>query len=163
MTLYLTSPLAGHQALTEISTTQKHDLGTIVPFRDTDTAFAGEAIYLLGVASTVAGSWVHYNPDDFSTTLAVANGIGPVAIAIGANVASSYGWYIISGKAEGYAATTVSDNAAVWLTATDGMVDDTSVAGDLVYNAKFASTSTGNIADFEIARPFTTNRIGAEY
>lgn len=163
MTQYLTSPVAGHQSLTEISTTQKHALGTIATFKDDSTGFAGEVIYLLGVANTVAGSWVTYNPDDFSTALAVANAIGPVAVAVGANVASSYGWYYISGKCSGKCLTGFADNGAVFLTATAGSIDDASVAGDLVYNAKGASAVSGLAADFEIARPFVTDRIGAKY
>src|SRR6478752_3435722 len=59
----------------------------------------GEFIYLKGAASTVLGSWVTYNADDYSTTLLAANAIGPVAVAMGATVASTSGWYQIQGKA----------------------------------------------------------------
>lgn len=164
MTQFLTNLAAGHQALTEITATRKHPLGTIATYNDSETNFAGEVIYLKGVISTVAGSWVTYNPDDFSTTLAVANGIGPVAIAVGANVADRYGWYYISGKVSaGKCLTGYADNGAVFLTSTAGSVDDTSVAGDLVYNAKGASSVSGLAAEFEIARPFVTDRPGAKY
>ena len=52
-------------------------LGTIVRAVDTATTQygAGEFIYLLGIASTAVGEVVVYNPDDFSTTLAVATQI----------------------------------------------------------------------------------------
>jgi hypothetical protein len=78
---------------------------------------------------------------------------------MGANVASSYGWYQISGKAVGACLTQFADNAQVWITATGGSVDDASVAGDLVNNAKGASLTVvdSGVADFEIARPFVDN------
>ena len=115
----------------------------------------GEFIYLKGVASTVVGSWVHYSADDFSTVLAVANGKGPLAIAMSANVADQYGWYQISGKASGKALASFADDADVFLTATDGSVDDADVAGDYIRCAKGASDVSGGLADFDIARPFS--------
>jgi len=76
-----------------------------------------------------------------------------------ANVGSQYGWYQISGKAVGACLTGYADNAQVWITATGASVDDASVAGDLVNNAKGASTTTvdSGVADFEISRPFVDN------
>lgn len=153
----------GLQAIAETSTTKKVPLGTIVravheSSTGSTTYGSGEFIYLLGVASTAVGSWVHYRMDDGATVLAVANGIGPVAVAMSANVANQYGWYQISGKAIGKALADYADNALVYLTATDGSVDDTAVAGDLVQLAKGASavgTPSTGLAEFEIHRPFT--------
>lgn len=146
------------QAIADTSTTKKHDLGTIV--RAVDSSYGvGEFIYLLGVASTAVGSWVTYNMDDGSTTLLAANAVGPVAVAMSANVADQYGWYQIGGKAVGKCLTQFADNAQVWITATAGSIDDASVAGDLVNNAKGASTTVADsgVADFEISRPFVDN------
>lgn len=157
MAYFVTDPVAGFQAIADTSTTQKHPLGTIVNATDS-TRGAGEFIYLLGVASTAVGSWVTYNPDDFSTTLLVPNAIGPVAVAMSANVASQYGWYHIQGKASASAAD-VADNGKVYIDTASGKCDDAVVAGDKVHNAKWASaddTSTG-LADVEIARPFCTD------
>lgn len=151
--------LIGYQGIAETSTTQNHPLGTIVQAvdRGTNANGAGEFIYLKGVASTVAGSWVTYNSDDGSTTLLAANAIGPVAVAMSANVANQYGWYQIQGKAVGNALTGFVDNANVYATATAGSVDDAVVAGDRVKGAVGASAldspATGK-AEFEIARPF---------
>ncbi len=148
---------AGSQAIADTSTTQRHPLGTIVTAYD-PTYGAGEFIYLLGVASTAVGSWVTYNADDFSTTLLVANAIGPVAVSMSANVASQYGWYQISGKAVGKALTGYVDNALVWATSTAGSVDDAVVDGDMVHLAKGASaldTPSTGFAEFEIHRPYT--------
>jgi len=153
-------PYVVEQAITEISTTKQHDLGTII--RAVDSSYGvGEFIYLLGVASTAADDWVTYNADDFGTTRLVADAIGPVAIAMGANVASSYGWYQISGKTNATCLTAMADNGRVFCTATAGAVDDASVTGDLVNNAKGASLSTATNADFEISRPWVDNNSSA--
>jgi hypothetical protein len=155
-----TEQTLGLQPIADTSTTAQHPLGTIIQAVDTGTNQngSGEFIYLKGVANTIAGSWVHYNMDDGGTTLAVANGIGPVAIAMSANVASQYGWYQIQGKAVGKCLAAFADNGNVYLTATDGSVDDAVVAGDLVFGAKGASaidTPATGFAEFEISRPFT--------
>lgn len=144
------------QAIGDKSTTAKHSLGHLV--RAKDSAYGvGEFIYLQGVASCALGSWVTYNADDGSTTLLAANAIGPVAIAMAATTASYYGWFQISGKAIGRALTGYADNARVWTTATAGVVDDASVAGNGVQIAKGASaihTPSIGLAEFEIHRPF---------
>lgn len=154
---------AGLQPIAETSTTKKVPLGTIVTAvhestTGSTTYGSGEFIYLLGVASTAIGSWVTYNLDDGSTALLAANAIGPVAIAMSANVASQYGWYQISGKAVGKALTGYADNGLVFATATAGSVDDAVVDGDMVHLAKGASaldTPSTGFAEFEISRPYT--------
>ena len=125
---------------------------------------AGEFIFLKGAASTVVGSWVTYNADDYSTTLLAANAIGPVAVATAAIIASTTGWYQISGKAVGLALTGFLDDANVYATATAGSVDDAVVAGDRVKNAKGASavgTPSAGLAEFEIARPWMDDAVAA--
>ena len=155
MTWHITTTGIGWQAIDETSTTQNHPLGTIVNAVD-PTYGAGEFIYLKGVASTAAKDWVTYNADDFSTARLAANAIGPVAIAMSANVASQYGWYQISGKALGACLTQLAENNRVWITGTAGSVDDASVAGDGVNLAKSASATTvdSGYAEFEIQRPY---------
>lgn len=149
----------GWQPIATTETTQKHPLGSIRRAYDKDaTAYgSGEFIYLKGVASTVVGDAVTYNLDDGSTTRLVANAIGPVGIAMSANVANQYGWYQISGKAVVKAATVV-DNANVYISGTAGTVDDAVVDGDMVHLAKFASadgTPSAGFAEIEISRPYT--------
>ena len=55
------NPIAGMQSIGDTSTTQNQVLGTVVQAKDVaSTAYgAGDFIYLLGVASTVVGSFVH--------------------------------------------------------------------------------------------------------
>ena len=155
--------LIGSQPIADTSTVQNHPLGTIVT-ADDPTYLAGEFIYLAGVGSTVVGSWVTYLMDGGTTTLLAANDIGPTAVAMSINVASSYGWYQIQGKAVGKALAAFADNGNVYATATAGSVDDAVVAGDLVKNAKGASaldTPSTGLAEFEIARPFMDDGLTA--
>lgn len=151
----------GWQPIASTETAQKHPLGTILQASD-PTYGAGEFIYLKGAANTAVGSWVAYNSDDGSTTLLAANAIGPVAVAMSANVASQYGWYQIGGKAVGKALTGFLDDANVYGTSTAGSVDDAVVAGDRVQGAKGASavgTPSAGLAEFEIARPFVNDAL----
>lgn len=159
----ITDTLVGSQPIADTSTTANHTLGTIVRAQD-PTYGAGEFIYLKGVASTVVGSWVTYNQDDNSTALLAANAIGPVAVAMSANVASQYGWYQISGKAVGKAAAAYADNGLVYATATAGTVDDAVVAGDrvkLALGASAVDTPSTGLAEFEIQRPFMDDATAA--
>jgi len=151
------------QQFADTSTTQKHTLGLIVQAKD-PTYGMGEFIYLKGVANTAIGSWVTFNADDYSTTLLAANAIGPVAVAMSANVANQYGWYQITGKAIGLCLAGFLDDANVYATATAGSVDDAVVAGDRVKNAKGASaigTPSGSFAEFEIQRPWMDDGLAA--
>lgn len=164
MAFTITENRLGLPAIDETKTTQADiQLGTIVTAEDS-TYGAGEFIYLEGVASTGVGDWVTYNADDFSTTLLAADAIGPVAVAMSANVASQYGWYQIQGKAVGKTLTGYADNGLVYATATAGSVDDAVVAGDRVKRAKGASavgTPSSGLAEFEIDRPFMDDATAA--
>ena len=153
-----------NQAIDETSTTQKVPLGTRVKAIDNaSTAYGvGEFIYLQGVADTVVGSCVTYSQDDNSTALLVADAIGPVAFAMSINVASSYGWYQIFGKAVTKGLASLADNANIYGTATAGSVDDAIVAGDRVQNAKTASaldTPSTGLAEVEIQYPIVNNAL----
>jgi hypothetical protein len=163
MPFTITNTLVGAQAIAETDTVQRHPVGTIVNAYDPIYG-GGEFVYLLGVASTAIGSWVTFNRDDGSTALLAANAIGPVAVAMSANVASQYGWYQITGKAIGLCLAGFADNANVYATATAGSVDDAIVAGDRVKNCKGASaigTPSGSFAEFEIDRPVMDDGLAA--
>lgn len=137
------------------------NLGTIVIASD-PTYGNGEFIYLKGLAATAVGTWVTYNSDDYSTALLAANAIGPVAVAMSANLAGFNGWYQIGGKAIGLCLAGFVDNANVYSTATPGSVDDAVVAGDRIQNCKGASaigTPSGSFAEFEIQRPFVNDAL----
>jgi len=149
-----------NQAIADRSTTKKHDLGTYVQCKD-ETYGTGEFIYLKGVASCAIRNWVTINMDDGTTTRLAANAFGPVGVAMATLTASFYGWFQRSGKAIGSCLTLFADNGRVYITGTAGAVDDASVAGDYVWGAKGASTTTVDtlVADFELERPFVADRV----
>ena len=154
------------QAIDETSTTQLLPLGTRVRAYDVAaTAYGeGEFIYLKGVASTVLGSIVTYSQDDNSTALLVANAIDPVAVSMSDNVASSYGWYQIFGKAVGKVLAGFVDNANCYATATAGSIDDAVVAGDRVKCMKGASainTPSTGLAELDIQYPYVDDGLAA--
>jgi hypothetical protein len=150
----------GMQPIADTSTTQNHPLGTIV--RATDPTYgAAEFIYLTGVANTAVGSWVTYDITGASALL-VASAVGPVAIAMSANVASQYGWYMIHGKHEAalvWTSLALASNAILYATASAGLVDDAVVSGDVIVNAKCDAAKATAVASVtvEIYRPFVTN------
>ena len=99
--------------------------------------------------------------DDGTTALLAANAVGPGGLAMSANIlATTYGWYQISGKGVGLVAAGFADNADCYATATAGTVDDAVVAGDRVHNANGASAidtpATGQ-AEIQLNRPHTDN------
>ena len=149
-----------NQAIADRSLTKKHELGLIVNCKD-PTYGSGEFQYLKGAASTVPKTWVSINMDDGTVTRLAANAIGPVGIAMASITASYYGWFQRTGKALGACLTQFADNGRVYITGTAGSVDDASVAGDVVHNAKGASTTTvdSGYAEFEIDRPFVEDRV----
>lgn len=155
MAFKINSPYIVNQAIADTSTTAKLPLGTRVKAFD-DTYGEGEFIYLKGVASTVVGSACLIRPDDFSTSLAVANDVGSIGFAMSANVDNQYGYYQIYGKAVGKVLASFADNAACYLTATAGSIDDADVAGDYIANCRGASaigTPDTGLAELEIAYP----------
>ncbi len=99
MAYQILGPTVVPQPIAETSTTQKLPLGTIVRAND-PTYGVGEFIYLSGVGSTVVGSIVNY--DAVWVTALHTSALDhprPLAVAMSANLLSSYGWYQISGQA----------------------------------------------------------------
>lgn len=143
-------PEAGWQPITQVSTALQHPIGTIVRAYDstsyTATAAqgAGEFIYLQGVGSTVAGSLVTYNAASGVTVLAptTASTTTPFAVAMAATVASTFGWYQISGNAL-IAKTTIKVSPAVSIYVTgSGLITSTASTGKKILNAVSANVAT---------------------
>ena len=67
MSFIINNTLIGTQPIADNETVQRHPLGTIVT-ATSPTYGVGEFIYLKGLNSTVRGTAVTYNADDFSTT-----------------------------------------------------------------------------------------------
>ncbi len=113
-------------------------------------------VYMQGVASVVAGTWVSFD-EAYVTTRLVANAKGRVAIAMAAiDATTDYGWFCIYGTAPGKALTAFADNGLVYATSTDGSVDDAVVATSVVYGAigRSAVNETTLLATFELDFPF---------
>lgn len=124
MAYSITTPKIGAQAIADTSTVKNHPLGTIV--RAVDPTYGeGEFIYLVGVANTAIGHVVNYDVGSgYVTALdtsATAGPSRPLAIAMSANPAGSYGWYQIAGRAVVKKANTVSFAASAGLGAASGL------------------------------------------
>jgi len=156
MAYSIINPIGSYQAIAENSATKKHELGLKVQAVD-PTYFVGEFVYAKGVASCAVGSWVTLNQDDWSTALLAADAVGSVGVAMAATVSGEYGWFQIYGKAIGKAANAITDAAQIYA-AGSGTVDDAVVDGDMVHNAKCASTITGaGTGEFQLYYPYTDN------
>lgn len=145
------------------------DLTKIWTSTDTDTPTLGERytnptngkqyIFLTGVASTAAGSWVTFD-ESFATTLLAANAVGPVAIASAATVASTKGWYQIYGVNTAAATDTIAADVALFIDGTAGRADDAVVSGDLIVGAYSMTADTANVATVFLNYPSVTNVLG---
>lgn len=173
MTIYSTANRAGVQPITDVSSVQNHDLGTILPIRDTATGSisqgAGEVIYLQGAANTIVGSLVTYNTRDGSTTLVPTSNknLGwPVAVAMAlTNTTGTYGWYQISGVARvAKDAVDFGTAAKVYASTTTAGYVQSSVAssaqvlGAITANSASVSSTTSTIF-VEINRPHLTGTV----
>lgn len=163
----ISSASVGFPRITDTDTTKKAALGTVVRAVD-PTYGAGEFIYLLGVASTVAGSVVTYNGNSsgtptWQTTLAPSTaGLGqPVAVAMSANVAGQCGWYQVQGMAIVATNGTMTADVPVYL-AGSGQLTSTQANGKGVNNAR-STTATGTpatgFAVVEINQPFAQGQV----
>jgi len=144
----------------------RYPVGTTIKAYD-DTLGEGEFIYLPGVASTVAGDLIEYDltPAAQATVRgsnATSSNAGrPVAFAMGATVANTFGWYQIGGLAvvNAVAATAAG---AMYASATAGSISSTLDAGDQILNARISSgvgTPSAGKCYATINRPFKQGNI----
>jgi len=96
----VTSPSGVSTGSTSVIPTPPNTLGQVERAFD-PTYGAGEFILLVGVASTAVGSLVTYDGTTYQTTLCAttSNQARPVAVAMSANLAGTFGWYQIEGTA----------------------------------------------------------------
>jgi len=134
-----------------VDSSAKQVLGTRAFDKD-----GNEFIYLKGVASTAAGSWVSFD-EAHVTTLLAADAVGRVAIAMAATIADTYGWYQIYGKNTIAKTDTVAADKALYIDATAGRADDAAVAGDWIAGAISRSADTSNVATVELNYPSVCN------
>lgn len=135
---------------TDVHATKKYRLGT-----RKRGANNNEYIYLKGVTNCADGSWVSFD-EAHITILLVANAQGRVAVANAAvDAATKYGWFTIYGSESALCLASFADNGKVYLTSTDGSVDDADVAGDAVIGAvgRSARDTTTGMSTFELNYP----------
>jgi hypothetical protein len=139
----------------DIHATKKFRLGT------EKTDVDGKVyIYLKGVASTAAGSWVTFD-ENFATTLLAANAVGPVAISMAANTsATNYSWYQVKGINAIASTDTVAADKALYIDGTAGRADDAVVSGDLIVGAASMAADSSNVCTVMLNRPFVTDVLG---
>lgn len=134
------------------STVSRLPVGTIAQFRDVGSQGlgVGEFIWLPGVASTVFGDVVDFTISDgaasggSTTRWGGTAGTGkPLAVATAATVASTWGWYQISGAAICNCAGAVAAGAAMYYGGTTAQLDDAQVNGKQVLGAFSASADDG--------------------
>lgn len=124
----------------DVDTVARNPLGMRAFGYDT-TGNIAEYIYLTGVASTIVGSVVTY--DHLSiTTLIAAGAVGPVAVATGLTVASTFGWYGISGTFLTDVVANCANNAMLGRETTNGKVGDGQAAGDAIFGAVSRAATT---------------------
>ena len=169
--VHLTNPRVAETrikpTLTQVDSSALRTVGE--RYRDDETG--AEYIYLQGIASVAIGSWVTFDilTNATSTTaLLVANGKGPVAVAMAAVIASKFGWFQIFGYTVVAKAISGGDAAAGAIlvsTSTAGSVDDAPVAGDYIFGALCtvqegeSPSSAGNVGVY-LTYPFVTDLTG---
>jgi len=105
---------------------------------------AGEFILLVGVANTAVGSLVTYDGTTYQTTLAAttANQARPVAVAMSANGAGSFGWYQIEGTAVVTKTTAAKVNPTVAIGVVSTGKVGASASGKEILGARSANAAT---------------------
>jgi hypothetical protein len=105
---------------------------------------AGEFILLVGVANTAVGSLVTYDGTTYQTILAAttANQARPVAVAMSANGAGSFGWYQIEGTAVVTKTTAAKVNPTVAIGVVSTGKVGASASGKEILGARSANAAT---------------------
>ena len=137
-----------------VDTSAQHAVGT----RARDNA-GNEYIYLPGASSVAAGTWVSFDEAGAVTRL-VTNCVGRVGIAMAAiSATTSYGWYQIYGKNTIALGTSggIADNAQLYTASTNGVIDDTDAAGEMVIGAWSRSTDSSGVFTAELNYPIVIN------
>lgn len=152
--------------LAAVDVVAKVPVGTITKAYD-DTLGEAEFIYLPGVANTVAGDTIVYDllPGGQAITRATAaaqvNSGQPVAVALVAVPAGSFGWFQISGVAV-VNVTAASAAGKAFLTATASQLNSAATAGCQVLGARLSSaigTPAAGQAYATINRPYVQGQI----
>lgn len=136
-------------------------LGSVVKAID-PTYGEGEFIFLAGVASTAVGSVVAYDTATFQTKLAPVGSFKPepIAVAMAATGAGSFGWYQISGnaRAKKTSGLALASNAAVGVL-TAGLIAATGSGKEVQGALTVAKATASTLVTLVINRPHMQGRI----
>lgn len=137
-----------HSDTSVVDSSQQVPLGT----RAFDSS-GNEYVYLKGITSTAAGSWVSFE-ENYATALLAGNAVGPVAIAMAAIDANTkFGWYQRYGKNAIASTDTVAADKQLFIDGTSGRADDADVAGDAIIGAYSMTADASNVATVWINYP----------
>ena len=138
----------------QVDTVQMQTVGTRAFDLDNN-----EYIYMQGVDSAVAGSWVSYD-EAHVTTLLVSNAVGRVAVAMAAiDATTDFGWFQIYGKnvlALGIDGADATDEP-IYTTVTDGSIDDHTggdAGSEMVIGAFIRVAESSNVCTVELNYPY---------
>lgn len=133
-------------ALTDVHTSALNPIGQ--RRYEVEDGFLKEYVYLKGVASCVAGSWVTIGENGVAVLLA-ANAVGDVAVAMAAIVADRWGWFCRhtgGGTVNAMVAANSADNAQLGFETTAGHAGDGRAAGDQIIGAIARAATAGAAA-----------------
>jgi len=149
--------LNGHLQVFHGDTVQQ-DASQLVPLGARAVQSNGnEWVYLRGTASVVAGSWVAFD-ENYATSRSTTNDVGPHAVAGTAHTANTYGWFQVRGvNTQAQVTQAVAADAALYLHAAAGMVDDADAAGELIEGAFSKAASSGSAVTVWLNYPQTYN------
>lgn len=121
--------------------------------------------YVSGVASVVQGDWVIINADG-SVARAVSTPLaGPVGVAMGAIIASTFGWVQVHGLVgtgalgngqtqANIASDAAADKKPLYMSATAGRATTTQAAGQTILGAWGSGAAASNLGNAWMSRPF---------
>lgn len=136
-------------SIATVDSSAAYPLGTKCTARNTSTGYVGEFVYMKGVASTATGLWCLLNYDNGTVSLLADGDLGGVGIAMGAIVASKYGWFQIRGKGTGMLAASIADNAGLYISAA-GVAIATASGKSEIQGARAAAASGSSAANTEV-------------
>jgi len=143
--------------LTDVDTAQRNPVGFHVADENGNTF-----IYLPGVASTVAGSFLGFIATavtTFVTTLLVttATYAAGVGVSMSANVATDFGWVQIFGfnAVANFATATITTPLALYTSSTAGRATTTAGAATIIFGAQAVVTSVSNVGGVFLDFPST--------
>ena len=151
--------LPGAQIAT-VDSARVFPLGATCCARNTSTGYEGEFIYMQGVASNATGLFCQLNYDNGVVSLLADGAIGGVGVSMGAIVASTFGWFQIRGKASGFLAASVADNAGLYINAA-GIGQATASGKSEIIGARAAAASGSSAALTEVELHYPTCGLSA--